>query len=179
MAESPLAADRHASRAPAGGRAAARSGHDRQHDPRRVVGAAEHVDRHRELDRRRLGKVLLEGQLITTRDLRAGVTAQRIDRLRRCSLFDGFTREELQRLSGAFEETTVAAGEVFIRQGESDAHLYVLASGALSGLAGFTMAAAQEFRLTPSMAVGYGFFQIFQVIGNELLQGALMKPLLP
>ncbi len=33
----------------------------------------------------------------------------------------------------------------------------VLASGALSGLAGYAMAAAQEFRLTPSMAAGYGF----------------------
>ena len=34
---------------------------------------------------------------------------------------------------------------------------FALLSGALSGTAGYVMAAAQEFRLTPSMAAGYGF----------------------
>jgi simple sugar transport system permease protein len=34
---------------------------------------------------------------------------------------------------------------------------FAMLSGALSGAAGYVMAAAQEFRLTPSMAAGYGF----------------------
>jgi len=59
----------------------------------------------------------------------------------------------------------------------------VLLSGALSGAAGYVMAAAQEFRMTPSMAAGYGFSGIviaflarnhpIGVLGVAFLMGGL------
>lgn len=59
----------------------------------------------------------------------------------------------LARFVGANPRMSLAAGVdvSFVVVG------FALLSGALSGTAGYVMAAAQEFRLTPSMAAGYGF----------------------
>lgn len=80
---------------------------------------------------KRLGELLLETGLISPQDLRKALEAQRVARLRNCSLFAGFSGEELITLSGACEEVTVEAGEVFITEGHKESCLYILASGEL------------------------------------------------
>ncbi len=80
---------------------------------------------------KRLGEVLLEHRLITPEELEASLRAQRVDRLRSCSLFADFPSEALAKLSDAFEEQTLEDGELLVRQGRSEADLHVLASGEL------------------------------------------------
>jgi adenylate cyclase len=81
--------------------------------------------------RKRLGALLVEASTISPEQLRASLEAQRVDRLRRCSLFANFPRSDLVQLSAAFDEITVDAGAVFINEGELDPHLFVVASGEL------------------------------------------------
>ena len=80
---------------------------------------------------KRLGEVLVEGEVISTEDLLAGIRAQRMDRLRRCALFDGFAERDLRVLSDVFAEVTVESDDVFISQGGTERYLYVLACGEL------------------------------------------------
>ena len=80
---------------------------------------------------KRLGEVLLDGRIISADRLQRALGAQRVDRLRSCPLFADFTRRELERVAIEFEEVTVAEGVTFIRQGNREHHLFVLASGTL------------------------------------------------
>jgi adenylate cyclase len=79
--------------------------------------------------RRRLGDLLVESRALSRLQLRAGIEAQRVDRLRRCVLFAAFSRDDLTCMIHAFTEATADDGEVFIHQGTSERQLFVLASG--------------------------------------------------
>lgn len=80
---------------------------------------------------RRLGEVLVEMGAVTPAEVDTAVRTQRVARLRACPLFADLTRTELAALAARFTEVSVAAGEQFIRQGEEDPTLYVVASGRL------------------------------------------------
>jgi hypothetical protein len=77
----------------------------------------------------RLGDVLIAAELISRDDLLASIRAQRVDRLRGCSLFAELSRPLLELLADGFEEVSVDMGEQFITQDESEPYLYVLATG--------------------------------------------------
>ena len=81
---------------------------------------------------KRLGEMLVEGCLISNEALHSGLLAQRIDRLRGCPLFSDFGRRELARIADVFEEVSIDADSLFIRQGQREAFLYVLATGTLA-----------------------------------------------
>jgi len=81
--------------------------------------------------RKRLGDLLVEVGTISADELNACLEAQRVDRLRRCALFANFSRNDLVRLSAAFEEVTVEAGNLFITEGSLDSRLFVVAAGEL------------------------------------------------
>jgi CRP-like cAMP-binding protein len=81
--------------------------------------------------RRRIGDILLEDELVSPEALRAAIAAQRVDRLRGCSLFADSSHDELRHLGKVFEEVTAETGELLIHQGGDETHLYVLASGTL------------------------------------------------
>ncbi len=79
----------------------------------------------------RVGSALVASGRVSRDDLVAGLQAQRIDRLRACTLFDGLEEAELQRLSRCVTEASIAAGETFIEQGAVNNYLHVLAAGKL------------------------------------------------
>ena len=54
-----------------------------------------------------------------------------LEELRRSSLFDGLTDEDLQRVIGKGSEVRVSRGEVYAREGEPVEHLYVVLEGEL------------------------------------------------
>ena len=79
----------------------------------------------------RVGSALVASGRVSRDDLVAGLQAQRIDRLRACTLFDGLEEAKLQRLSRCVTEASIAAGETFIEQGAVNNYLHVLAAGKL------------------------------------------------
>ncbi len=80
---------------------------------------------------RRLGDILVEREQITKEELRAALELQRIDRLRRCPLFESLSSNELRNISETAEEFTLAAGERLLSQDHRGDSLYVLISGRL------------------------------------------------
>src|SRR5437899_1299589 len=79
--------------------------------------------------RKRLGEVLLERRIVSRDTLRTALKAQRLDRLRSCSVFAGLDERELETLCGLVEERSIPAGEEFIRQDDMGDRCFVLASG--------------------------------------------------
>lgn len=80
---------------------------------------------------RRLGEVLLADEQISQRDLLISIKAQRLDRLRQCSLFSNLGGEELTAVAGGIEEVSIANGEQIIHQDCFEPYLFVLAAGVL------------------------------------------------
>jgi GAF domain-containing protein len=80
---------------------------------------------------RRIGEILVEAESISTDELDAAIHSQRVARLAACPLFASLGRADLSALAHRFEEVSVAAGEQFIRQGDTDPTLYVVATGRL------------------------------------------------
>src|SRR4029453_11375690 len=66
-----------------------------------------------------LGEVLLESQAVTLDALLKALHRQRLERLRRCPVFAGLSRSELEDVCGLIQERSVAAGDEFIRQEET------------------------------------------------------------
>ncbi|MCC7413219.1 MAG: GAF domain-containing protein [Gammaproteobacteria bacterium] len=79
--------------------------------------------------RRKLGELLVEAGAVTPTELDAALRSQRVARLQASPLFADLSRTELTALANRFEEVSIGAGEQFIRQGEEDPTLYLLASG--------------------------------------------------
>ena len=90
--------------------------------------ARQHVDEGT-VDHRRIGELLLDGEAVGMEQLLEAITSQRKDRLRACSLFMSLTESELESLSAVFQEISIARGEQFITQDETDPSMYVLAAG--------------------------------------------------
>ena len=80
---------------------------------------------------KRLGQVLLDSNLISQEKLDEAIRAQRKDRLRACNLFSSLLDSEIDKLSYKFDEISIPAGELLIKQDTKDNYLYVLASGRL------------------------------------------------
>ena len=78
---------------------------------------------------KRLGEILLEMGVITRVDLDTALRRQRINRLSRCPLFSSLPNADLATLSKHFTEVSISTGEQFIKQGEFDPVLYVIAEG--------------------------------------------------
>ncbi len=78
---------------------------------------------------KRLGEILVDAGVLSGSQLLAGLTAQRVDRLGRCVLFQGLTDSELENLSYSFEDITVKANRTLVTQDTYDGYLYILASG--------------------------------------------------
>ena len=95
---------------------------------RRVIESA--LD-HQDSVGQRLGEVLLAAEQISRDDLLASIKAQRLDRLRHCSLFAELDKEELITLAAGFEEMSVSSGEQVIHQDQEEPYLFVLAAGLL------------------------------------------------
>ena len=64
----------------------------------------------------RLGELLVETGAISPEELIEAIQHQRVARLQTCALFEELSRPELVSLSQHFRETSVAAGECFIRR---------------------------------------------------------------
>jgi hypothetical protein len=79
--------------------------------------------------RNRLGELLLELQCMSGDTLWTALRAQRLDRLRSCSVFAGLETHELTALCEFVQERTIHAGEEFIRQGDIGDRCFVVASG--------------------------------------------------
>ena len=78
---------------------------------------------------KRLGELLLELQLTSSDTLWAALRAQRLDRLRRCSVFTGLEAHELDALCEVVQERSIRAGEEFIRQDDLGDRCFIVASG--------------------------------------------------
>lgn len=81
-------------------------------------------------ENRRLGQILLEAGVIGRDELEAGLSRQRLDRLRSCRLFEGLSGMELERLSRLVSEKSVEAGRPFLSQGDPSDRLFLLVEGA-------------------------------------------------
>ncbi len=80
---------------------------------------------------RRLGDILIEREQITREDLRDALDRQRVDRLRRCSFFEGLSGEDLRIIGSSAEEFTLAAGGRLLSQDQRGDSIYVVISGRL------------------------------------------------
>ncbi|HEY7493359.1 MAG TPA: GAF domain-containing protein [Candidatus Tectomicrobia bacterium] len=76
-----------------------------------------------------LGEVLLEAQEVTLDALLKALHMQRLDRLCRCPVFSGLSRNELADVCGLVQERSVVAGDEFIHQEEAGQSFYILVSG--------------------------------------------------
>src|SRR5712691_3223466 len=65
---------------------------------------------------KRLGAILLEWRMVSRDTLWTALQAQRLDRLRSCSVFAGLDERELKALCGLVEERSIPAGAEFIHQ---------------------------------------------------------------
>ncbi len=79
---------------------------------------------------RRLGEILFEAGAIGRKELEAAILRQRLDRLRSCSLFEGLSSREIERLSRMVREKSVEAGRPFLSQGDLSDRLFLLVEGA-------------------------------------------------
>jgi len=80
---------------------------------------------------RRLGEILIEREQITKEELRDALEIQRVDRLRRCPLFESLSGEDLRTIGASAEEFTLVAGERLLSQDHRGDSLYVVISGRL------------------------------------------------
>jgi len=80
-------------------------------------------------EHRRLGDLLLETGAASLEQLLSAIEAQRIERLKACSLFSALSDEDLAELAAVFQEVTVDTDAQFITQDDHDPSLYVLAKG--------------------------------------------------
>jgi CRP-like cAMP-binding protein len=78
---------------------------------------------------KRLGEILQDMGVISQEDLDTALRLQRIDRLSRCPLFASLPNTDLAALSNHFAEVSYPPWEKFIKQGEFDPILYVVAEG--------------------------------------------------
>ncbi len=76
-----------------------------------------------------IGRALVAEGVITEEQLDEAVQAQRFDRLRVCSLFNGIPDEEIRLVTRHVQERTVAEGERFVRQDDRGQSFYIVASG--------------------------------------------------
>ena len=79
-----------------------------------------------------LGEILLEMEAISREDLIGALHDQRLDRLLTSPVFSGLDEKELKDITRFVGEKSVAAGEEFIRQGETGDCLYVIVQGQAS-----------------------------------------------
>ena len=108
----------------------------------------------RDAPHKRLGELLLEHQLISAQELAVALRAQRVDRLRNCSLFAGFPAEALASLANVFEELTVDDGELLAGEGAQEGELLVL-----------TVGEAEVFRLCDEETVSLGVVNVGEAVG--------------
>lgn len=76
-----------------------------------------------------IGEILLETGSISRDELDVAIRKQRVDRLRRCPVFNMLSDAELAAISSRFTEVSAQPGEQFIFQDEPDPVLYILATG--------------------------------------------------
>ena len=65
---------------------------------------------------KRLGEILLELQIVSGNTVWAALHAQRLDRLRHCTVFAGLNVHELAALCEFLQEPSIPTGAEFIRQ---------------------------------------------------------------
>ena len=78
---------------------------------------------------KRLGEILLDLQLVSGNTLWAALHAQRLDRLRHCTVFAGLDVHELAALCEFVQEHSIPTGEEFIRQDDIGDRCFIVASG--------------------------------------------------
>ena len=110
----------------------------------------------RDAPHKRLGELLLEHQLISAQELAVALRAQRVDRLRNCSLFAGFPAEALASLANVFEELTVDDGELLAGEGAQEGELLVL-----------TVGEAEVFRLCDEETVSLGVVNVGEAVWGD------------
>ncbi len=78
---------------------------------------------------KRIGDILLEEGMVSKKDYKAAVSAQRIDRLRLCSLFSSLTTTELKIIAKGAEEISLKARTTLFFEGDHGDYFYVMAHG--------------------------------------------------
>ncbi|HEY5866208.1 MAG TPA: GAF domain-containing protein, partial [Candidatus Tectomicrobia bacterium] len=78
---------------------------------------------------KRLGEILLELQLVSGNTIWAALHAQRLDRLRHCTVFAGLDTPELAALCDFVQERSIPTGEEFIQQDDIGDRCFIVASG--------------------------------------------------
>jgi CRP-like cAMP-binding protein len=78
---------------------------------------------------KRLGEILVELQLVSEHTVWAALQAQRLDRLRHCTVFAGLDVHELAALCEFVQERSIPTGEEFIRQDDIGDRCFIVASG--------------------------------------------------
>ena len=78
---------------------------------------------------KRLGEILLAREEITEEDLKQALKKQRVDRLRRCSLLEDLSQDDLTSISERIEEVKLPAGEDLFREDQRGDSMYVVARG--------------------------------------------------
>ncbi len=78
---------------------------------------------------RRLGQILFEAGALRRKELEAGISRQRLDRLQSCRLFEGLSNREIRWLSQVVREKSVEAGRPFLSQGDPSDRLFLLVEG--------------------------------------------------
>ena len=79
----------------------------------------------------RIGNTLVAAGIITEDELVGALTAQRVDRLSLCPIFENLDASEYERLSRCVYEVSFDPGALLIRQGAVQPVMYILASGRL------------------------------------------------
>ncbi len=78
-----------------------------------------------------LGEILVERECVAREVLAEALESQRIDRLRRCSLLAGLSREKLSRIGEQTDQIELEPGEALFREGRRGSSAYVMLSGRL------------------------------------------------
>src|SRR6185503_5400053 len=78
---------------------------------------------------KRLGEILLELHIVSVNTVWAALQAQRLDRLRHCTVFAGLDAHELAALCEFVQERSIPTGEEFIREDDIGDRCFILASG--------------------------------------------------
>ena len=78
---------------------------------------------------KRIGEVLVEEGILTQEEIDNGIRQQRIARLAACPVFATLSPQDLAGLSKFFTEISYPANETFIRQGDQDPSMFVIATG--------------------------------------------------
>ena len=81
--------------------------------------------------RRRIGEILIDERVVDEQTLQAALHAQRLDRLRASHLFKHIQSEEIGAIIPWITETSLAPGELLMRQDDPGDCFYILASGRL------------------------------------------------